>query len=106
MRQVKRERHEAAERQARNDGATDAASVEHRRHVVDGRLVRIERRIVGRIGAVVPAHVPRDHVIAVRQRVHLTLPHARAGAVSVREQHGRSRAVLFVVDAYAVAIEI
>ena len=81
---MKRQRHEAAERQACDDGAADAASVEDCGHIVDGCFVRIERRIVGRVGAVVAAHIPRDQMVAVRQRVQLTLPHARAGAVSVR----------------------
>ena len=82
------------------------ASVEHRGHVVNGRFVRIERRIVGRVGAVVAAHVPRDHVVAVRQLLRLTLPHSRAGAVAMREQNGWPGAMLLVVDAHAIAIEI
>src|ERR1700735_3877727 len=100
MREMKCQRHEAAERQACDDGAADAASVEHSGHIVNGCFMRVERRIVGRVGAVVAAHVPCDQMVAVRQRVQLTLPHARAGAVSLWLKKTRARAPRLVVVGY------
>src|ERR1700691_1591155 len=73
-----------------NDGALSPAYVEDRRHIGHRALVRVEHRIIRRIGAVVPAHIPCDYVIAIRERGHLAGPHPRARAIAVREENRRA----------------
>src|ERR1700722_11540247 len=68
--------------------------------------MRIELGIIGRVGAVMPAHVPRDYVIAAGKRFHLSRPHPGARAIAMREQDGRALTALLVINIDSIAIEI
>lgn len=49
-----------------------------------------------------PAHVPRNDAIAVRERLHLVLPHRAAGPEFMAQQYCGSEAPLLVMDLQTV----
>lgn len=106
MREVESKRHVTAERQPRDHRAFRAAGVEHRGHVGDRGLVGIALQLLGRIRAVMTAHVPGDEVVVIGKRLHLPTPHSRAGAVAMTQQYRGTCSAFLVIDAHTVAIEI
>lgn len=62
---MERERKKSAERKTSYRRAIGATVAHNRSHVGDSPLKRISCRIVGRIRASMPAHIPSDYAVTV-----------------------------------------
>ena len=105
MHEVERERHIAAERKARDDRVVRALGVKDRGHVGDGLRLAVAGRVIRAGSLPVPAHVPGDHPVLLRQRRQLPCPHLGGRAVAVAEQNRRALALRLVEDLDTVSLD-